>query len=422
MQENLNKNNQENNINNNNLNFSNQRENNSEQKQHKKNKFSVSNNKYPQRDLNLFIGTWNIGGQDLDENFSLIPWLCPQENETNPDMYVLGFQEIVDLSAKNIIISSNTEKIQALKNIVTKNLKNLGNFTIVKVLDLVGILFMIFIKENLCEFIKNIETSIVKTGLMGTLGNKGNCIIRFNFADKSLAFSCCHLKAGKSEIAGRTQELSDILNYNIPLKNSKEMLFKEHDIYFIFGDLNFRIDLDISNCMEFIKTGYIETLYLYDQLNKKKSISKDLMVLDEMVINFPPTYKYNIGSNDYDFKDKRVPSWCDRITFNYNPNIKGIFYNHVENFKASDHKPIYGVFKLVINEEIENNLGVKNFHVDKSNDAHYNDFTKYGYTNNINYNDPNYANRTIVRDNVNNANNKNNGSKNFSFIFLKFFS
>jgi hypothetical protein len=332
------------------------------------------NKKFPGKNLNIFIGSWNIGGVDLPKDFSLIPWLCPKLNQKIPDMYFLGFQEIINLSSTNILIASNnSSKIESLRLIAFENLKTLGKFTMVKILDLVGILFMIFIKEDLCEYIKNIETSIVKLGLLGTLGNKGYCIIRFNIQDVSFAFSCCHLKSGKKEVNGRKQEVIDILNYNIPLRNSKEMLFKDHDIFFIFGDLNFRIDSDLKTCVNFIKTGYLETLYLYDQLNKKKNLCKDLMVLDEMKINFPPTYKYEIGTNEYDFKQKRIPSWCDRITFNFNPSIKGMYYDSIENFKESDHKPIYGIFKILINENL-NNTNANNFIDDNSNknDIHNN--------------------------------------------------
>jgi hypothetical protein len=315
---------------------------------------NISKNKFPEKYLNVFIGTWNLGAQDLPKDFSLIPWLYPKSNEKIPDMYVLGFQEIVDLSSTNIIIASNATKVELIMSIVQENLKALGKFTLVKVLDLVGILFIIFIKEDLCGYLKNIESSIIKTGLMGTLGNKGYLIVRFNFQDVSIAFACCHLKAGIKEVQGRVQELLDILSYNIQMKNSKEILFKDHDIFFILGDLNFRIDLGIQECLDFIRNNYLETLYLHDQLNKKKNTTKGLIVLDEMKINFPPTYKYVIGTNEYDFKDKRIPSWCDRVIFNYNPNIIGMYYDNIENFNASDHKPIYGYFKLVINEKMDN--------------------------------------------------------------------
>lgn len=36
----------------------------------------------------------------------------------------------------------------------------------------------------------------------------------------------------------------------------------------------------------------------------------------EAPINFPPTYKYDIFSDDYDTSEKnRIPSWTDRVLF-----------------------------------------------------------------------------------------------------------
>ena len=76
---------------------------------------SSSTNKNKIKDLNLFIGSWNVGGQDFPNNFSLIPWLYPKESQTISDIYVLGFQEIINLSAKNILISSNLDKVESLR-------------------------------------------------------------------------------------------------------------------------------------------------------------------------------------------------------------------------------------------------------------------------------------------------------------------
>jgi hypothetical protein len=36
-------------------------------------------------------------------------------------------------------------------------------------------------------------------------------------------------------------------------------------------------------------------------------------------ITFLPTYKYVKGTNQYDFKSKRMPSWCDRILYSAGP-------------------------------------------------------------------------------------------------------
>jgi len=264
-------------------------------------------------------------------------------------MFILGFQEIITLSTKNLLMSSNSINIGSLKKILKKNLETIGKYTMVKTVDLVGIFLIIFVKENLCEYISKIESIIIKTGLMGTMGNKGNCIIRFNFQDVSFAFSCCHLKSGQNETNSRILEISEILNKNIQLKDSKEMLLKDHDVFFVFGDLNFRVNLDFKKCMDYLSKEKFEDYFNNDQFNKNKDTNKDIKLLNEMEIKFPPTYKYLIGSNEYDLKEKRIPSWCDRITFNKSLKIKGIYYDHVDYFKESDHKPIFGIYKVTIN-------------------------------------------------------------------------
>jgi hypothetical protein len=320
-------------------------------------------NKFPCRDLNIFIASWNIFGIDLPENFDFIPLLFPNENKNIPDMFILGFQEIINLSPKNLILSSNsnTEKIENLRKILIKNLNILGKYTIVKTSNLVGIYMIIFIKENLCEYISKIESCTIKTGLMGTLGNKGNCIIRFNFQDVSFAFSCCHLKSGENELNSRILEISEILNKNIKLKDSKEMMIKDHDIFFIFGDLNFRLDIDMKKYLDLINNQNLKELLKYDQFNKNKNTTnKDLKLLSELDINFNPTYKYQIGTNEYYIKEKYIPSWCDRIIFNKNMKIKGIYYTSVENYKESDHKPIFGIYKIKINDNDKISISINN--------------------------------------------------------------
>jgi len=40
-------------------------------------------------------------------------------------------------------------------------------------------------------------------------------------------------------------------------------------------------------------------------------------------IDFPPTYKFDVGSDVYDTSDKqRVPSWTDRILCRLHPDFK----------------------------------------------------------------------------------------------------
>ncbi len=298
-------------------------------------------------ELVLFIGTWNVGGKELKDGVMLFEWLYPNKHGKTADIYVIGLQEIVSLNAKNIVLLSNNAKVDFWRNLITKNLNQIDKYVVLKTSDLVGIYTIVFVKESLKENVRNIENIINRTGLLGTMGNKGSCIMRFNYFDTSIALACCHLSAGSGNITARIGEINDIINKPFTLK--KEIKFKEHDIQYIFGDLNFRIDMDLSACLQMIESGNIGALAIHDQLNKAKTVSTSLIDLEEGPLNFDPTYKYVVGTSEYDMKKKRVPSWCDRILFKKNNNVKILEYGRVD-YTHSDHKPIYGVYKITVSK------------------------------------------------------------------------
>jgi len=214
----------------------------------------------------------------------------------------------------------------------------------VKILDLVGIFIAIFAKEEIYENITNIDTQIVRTGIFGTFGNKGSCIVRFNYFDTSLAFSCGHFASGDNH-QSRIHELEDVFNRTLK-ENKRDMKVKEHDFAFVFGDLNFRIDLNNFDCRSMIKKQQYETLRTFDQFLNEKLTNQNLVDIEEGELFFDPTYKYDIKSNEYDTsKKKRVPSWCDRIFWKKNNNVQIIKY-HSSYYQNSDHRPIYALFKV----------------------------------------------------------------------------
>ena len=125
-------------------------------------------------------------------------------------------------------------------------------------------------------------------------------------------------------------------------------------LYFISGDLNFRIELPKEKFNE-ICTGNsqgvvneyqakekIDILKKYDQMNKVKEAFKKEKLYEEK-INFPPTYKYEKMKINYN--DKRTPSWTDRILFKKDDNIKCVFYDTIDLY-ISDHKPLVGLFEI----------------------------------------------------------------------------
>ncbi|CAF5102013.1 unnamed protein product [Rotaria magnacalcarata] len=66
-------------------------------------------------------------------------------------------------------------------------------------------------------------------------------------------------------------------------------------------------------------------------------------------IKFPPTYKYDVGSDEYDTSEKaRTPSYTDRILWrSIFPNVqtKQLYYGRAE-VKTSDHRPISAMFDI----------------------------------------------------------------------------
>lgn len=64
-------------------------------------------------------------------------------------------------------------------------------------------------------------------------------------------------------------------------------------------------------------------------------------------IQFPPTFKYDLGSDRYDTSSKkRIPSWTDRILWRVRCEggvpgpvaVEQLQYNHVPEVNCSDHK------------------------------------------------------------------------------------
>ena len=76
-------------------------------------------------------------------------------------------------------------------------------------------------------------------------------------------------------------------------------------------------------------------------------------------INFPPTYKYDLFSEDYDTSEKcRAPAWTDRVLWRRrmqqadsdNPNWspgKLLFYGRAE-LKQSDHRPVIAILDIEV--------------------------------------------------------------------------
>ena len=81
---------------------------------------------------------------------------------------------------------------------------------------------------------------------------------------------------------------------------------------------------------------------------------------NEGVLDFPPTYKYDLFSEDYDTSEKcRVPAWTDRVlwrrrqiskdpTVNWSSGVSK-WYGRAE-LKQSDHRPVLAIIDVEVHK------------------------------------------------------------------------
>jgi len=296
----------------------------------------------------LFVGTWNVNGRHPSE--SLNDWLFPpQSNEgaNEPDMYVLGFQEIVPLTAQQII-QTDPEKRLVWEKKILETLDRRPNKTFDYVLlrseQLVGSALIIVVKSELVPVIRNVEATTRKTGLRGMSGNKGAVGIRLDYHDTNFCFLTGHLAAGHMNVDERNADYRTI-NENLHFLRGKTIQSHENVIW--LADTNYRIELDNYSVRTLVDNHDLDTLLSADQLMKVMDNGQAFVGYEEGPILFRPTYRYDVGTDTYDSSEKmRIPAWTDRILFR-GPQLDLAMYNRAE-LRGSDHRPVYALFRAEV--------------------------------------------------------------------------
>jgi endonuclease/exonuclease/phosphatase family metal-dependent hydrolase len=125
----------------------------------------------------------------------------------------------------------------------------------------------------------------------------------------------------------------------------------DHEICILNGDLNYRIDsMSRDTVVNAIKSNHLMKILERDQLllSKKRNPGFRLRAFNEAPITFAPTYKYDVGTDNYDSSEKRrSPAWCDRVLYRGSGRIRQVDYRRHE-VRVSDHRPVSGAFKMRI--------------------------------------------------------------------------
>lgn len=166
--------------------------------------------------ISIWAGTFNLNGRTDGIGHDLSPWLFgPATGVEQPDIFVVAFQEIVELSPQQIMNSDPSRKHlweEAVKRTLNQRQASLGGekYMLLRSGQLVGAALCIFVKTPRLRNIKNVEGSVKKTGLSGMAGNKGAVAIRFDYANTHICFVTAHLAAGFSNYDERNRDFNTI--------------------------------------------------------------------------------------------------------------------------------------------------------------------------------------------------------------------
>ncbi|CAF1020786.1 unnamed protein product [Adineta steineri] len=330
--------------------------------------------------IRISIGTWNINGdknpaledaypsilnswildgpesmsakdrKDMPDAIPTMGFVADGYTKKMPDILAIGFQEICDLTASNMVWQSSVNATRWVDNVEAHFKKSYPNdeYILLGNDQLVGVCLAIFIRRDLAPFVKNIVVDSVKTGMGGKIGNKGCVAIRLVLYNTSICFICAHFTAGQNEFNERNKDYKSIME-KLSFQPPSRALW--HDHIFFLGDFNYRLTIPRTQVEQFVKANAYKQLLEYDQLKKEHTEGRVFREFLEGPVNFPPTYKYDVNSDEYDTSEKaRTPSYTDRILWrSINPDIctKQLYYGRAE-VKTSDHRPVSSIFDVEV--------------------------------------------------------------------------
>uniref|UniRef100_A0A8C7YJY4 Inositol polyphosphate-5-phosphatase Kb n=1 Tax=Oryzias sinensis TaxID=183150 RepID=A0A8C7YJY4_9TELE len=261
----------------------------------------------------LHMVTWNIATAEPPEDVTSLLHL---DALPLTDLYAIGLQEV---RATPVKFMSDLIWEDSWSHLFMNTLAPRG-FVKVTSVRMQGLLLLIFAKQMHLPYIRNIQSTYIRTGVFGYWGNKGGVSVRFSFYGHMVCFLNCHLAAHVGNALQRVDELEYILEtQEFDMFDTPHVL--DHKVVFCLGDLNFRIqDHGLHFLRSSINGGRFNLLWSKDQLIMMKKKEPFLQEFEEGPLHFQPTYKFDRKSDTYDSSGKkRKPAWTDRILWRVKP-------------------------------------------------------------------------------------------------------
>ncbi|XP_070160663.1 inositol polyphosphate 5-phosphatase E isoform X2 [Polyergus mexicanus] len=320
----------------------------------------------PNRELKIFIGTWNMNGQTPPKELN--DFMLPSDIETVPDLLAIGTQESC---------SERNEWEAALQ-------ETLGPSHVLLTSSYLGTLHLaLFLRRDLIWFCSIPEEDSFSTRTGTAFRTKGAVAIALMIFGTSFLFVTAHLTAHQDKVKERVNDIKRIIRNldlpkELPTRHKSKDVTQNFDCVFWCGDLNFRLAQPREEVIQWItNTCFPQESPINLRKDQLRTILNEGAVLrgfEEAPITFPPTYKYDPGTQNFDSSSKqRTPAYTDRILFKGKGHTRGyirrvshesasshkdgaieyLVYDSVPSICTSDHKPVWGVFKTTLRPGID---------------------------------------------------------------------
>ncbi|XP_057324366.1 inositol polyphosphate 5-phosphatase E isoform X2 [Microplitis mediator] len=320
----------------------------------------------PNREIKILIGTWNMNGRAPPKQLNDL--MLPTEVQTIPDILAIGTQESY---------SERSEWEAALQ-------ETLGPSHVLLTSASLGTLHLaLFIRRELIWFCSVPEEDSFSTRPGTAFRTKGAIALAIMLFGTSFLFVTAHLTAHQDKVKERVSDIKRIvrnldLPKDLPTKHKNKDVTQNFDCVFWCGDLNFRLAQPREEVIQWVTNTCFPhpsaVSLSKDQLHTVLNDGSVLRGFEEAPITFPPTYKYDPGTQTFDSSSKqRAPAYTDRILYkgkghtrgyirrvsqdnthsNKDGNIECLVYDSVPSICTSDHKPVWGVFKTTVRPGID---------------------------------------------------------------------
>ncbi|KWU42743.1 DNase I-like protein [Rhodotorula sp. JG-1b] len=321
-------------------------------------------------EIRVWCGTYNVNDKSPRSADNIQDWV---QSCGNAELLVFSFQEF-DLSTEAMFRYTSYRE-DLWRAAIEQALSNQGaqSYTKLHSRQLVGGLILVYVRSDIAENVSAVTSTSLATGLMGVMANKGAVAVRLKYHDTPLTFVNSHLAAFVPNSAERNAQFRTTTSQLLfPLSNDGSDQRDEWssclrpdearpagagasvwdcDGLFWMGDLNYRLDATREDIDALIRRGDHQALLAFDQLAIQQQLRLVFEGFEEGELDFPPTFKFDAGTDDYDTSEKqRAPAYTDRIVYLACPHCPIVVerYNSHPAVLLSDHKPVSATLRLPV--------------------------------------------------------------------------